>query len=72
MEKFEEKQIQTSAKSNLNWISEFPQNTQMFRSLYLKILWVLDQTPIYKVVDPTLNYKVSVDKNLSVVQNSSE
>jgi len=27
----------------------------------------LDQNSLTKVVDPTLNYKVSVDQNLSVV-----
>ena len=44
----------------------------MFRSLNFKIYKVLDQTSLTKVVAPTLNYKASVDQNLSVVQDSSE
>ena len=63
------KQTWTSAQFKLNWISEFFQNLQKFRSLHFKILWDLDQAPINKVVDLALIYKVSVDQKLSSVQN---
>ena len=72
VEKFEEKQTQTSAIFKPNWISEFPQNTQMLRSLHLKIFWVLDQTPINKVVDDRISENFVFGRFWSLMEKYGE
>ena len=69
VEEFGEKQTWTSAQFKLNWISEFFQNPLKFSSSYFKFGSVLDKTPIRKVVDPFLLYKVSFNQKWSTVQN---
>ena len=69
LEKFGEKQTWTSVQYKNNWISEFFQSPQLFSRPYFKICSVLDKTPIRKVVDPFLLYKVSFNQKWSTVQN---
>ena len=52
--------------------SKCPKEPPKLTALYFKILFVLDQAPINKVVALALIYKFAFGQNLSSAQNSSE